>query len=87
MNFETMVTEGEIAHDEQFLLLPQYFQLYSMIKLLFLEVNHITNQGFLKSPAADLLCMEKDKRKIQLSFFAYIFSKSSAADFLYTGKI
>ena len=31
--FENIVTIEEIAHDEQFLLLPLCFQLYSIIKL------------------------------------------------------
>ena len=36
--FENIVAKGESAHDEQFLLFPQYFQLYSMIKHSFVEV-------------------------------------------------
>ena len=36
--FENIVTREEIAQDEQFLLLPQYFQLYSILKLSFIEI-------------------------------------------------
>ena len=34
------VAKGEIAHNEQFLLLPQCFQLFSIIKPLFMEISH-----------------------------------------------
>ena len=39
--FENTVTKGEIAQDEQFLLLPQCFQLFSVIILPFIEIFHI----------------------------------------------
>ena len=32
-NFEKIVTKGEIAHNEQFLLFPQYFQIRSIFML------------------------------------------------------
>ena len=34
-HFENIVAKGEIAHDEQFLLWPQCFQIYLTIKLSF----------------------------------------------------
>ena len=40
MSFENIVAKGDIAHNEQFLLLPQFFLLYSIIKLLFIEISH-----------------------------------------------
>ena len=47
--------EGEIAHDEQFLLWPQCFQVYLKIKVSFKEIFHKS----LKSSAADLLFVGK----------------------------
>ena len=35
MAFEYIVAKGEIGHDEQFLHLQQFFQLYSKIKMSF----------------------------------------------------
>ena len=57
--FKNTVTKEEIAQDEQFLLLPQFFQLFSVI----IPTN------------IELLCV-----------FAFILSKSSAAELLYVGK-
>ena len=51
-NFHNIITNGEI-------LLPQYYQLDSMIKPSIIEVNHSFNQMFLKSSAADLLYLGK----------------------------
>ena len=34
VDFENIVTKGEITHDEQFLPLPQCFQLHSIIVLI-----------------------------------------------------
>ena len=45
--FENIVTEVEIAHNGQFLHLPRCFKLYSIILLLFIEIECII--------AADLL--------------------------------
>ena len=39
MTFENIVTKGEIAHNEQFLLLPQRFQLYLINIISFIENN------------------------------------------------
>ena len=57
--FENTVAKGEIAHNEQFLHLPQCFQLYLMMKLLCIEIFHIFVNMFLKSSAADLLYVGK----------------------------
>ena len=55
MTSENVVTKGEIVHTEQFLLLPQYVQLYSMFKLLLIGVYHISYQRIAKSSAEDFL--------------------------------
>ena len=36
--FKNIVKKGEIAQNKQVLLLPQYFQLYSIILLLFIDI-------------------------------------------------
>ena len=41
MTFENNVAKGEIAHDEQFLLWPQCFQVYLTIKLSFMEIFQV----------------------------------------------
>ena len=51
---ENIVTKGEIAHDEQFPLLPHCFQLYLIIKFSFMEIFHIFADMFSKSSAAEL---------------------------------
>ena len=40
-SFENSVAKGEIAHDEQLRLWPQYFQLYLTIKLSFMEMFQV----------------------------------------------
>ena len=57
---KNIVTKGEIAHHEQFLLLSQCFQLYSIIKLLLMEIFQVYANMFSKSSAADLLYVGKD---------------------------
>ena len=59
--FENIVTKGDITHGEEFLCLPQCFQLYSMNKLSFMVVYYIFAQMFSKLSAADLLYVEKGK--------------------------
>ena len=50
------MAKGEIAHDEQFLLWPQSFQLYLKIKLSLMEIFfQVFVTMFSKSPAADFL--------------------------------
>ena len=49
--FEDIVAKGEITHNEQIILLPQCFQLFSLIYRQF----HYFARTFLKSSAADLL--------------------------------
>ena len=44
MTFENIITQREIARDEQFLLLPQCLQLYSVSTLAFTEIFHIFKQ-------------------------------------------
>ena len=39
--FENIVAKGEIAHDEQFLLLQQCFQFNAIFICLFLEISHM----------------------------------------------
>ena len=39
--FENIVAKGEIAHDMQFFLWPQCFQLYLTIKLSFMEIFQV----------------------------------------------
>ena len=59
MIFENIVAKGEIAHDQQFLLWPQSFQLYLIIKLSFMEIFQVFVTMFSKSSAADLLYVGK----------------------------
>ena len=49
------VAKGEIAHDEQFLLWPQCFQLYLTIKLSCMEIIQVFANMFSNLSAADLL--------------------------------
>ena len=49
----------EIAKDEQFLLWPQCFQLYWIIKLSFMEILQVFVSMLSKSSAANLLYMAK----------------------------
>ena len=53
------MAKAEIAHDEQFHLLQQYFQLYLTIKLFLMDIFQVS---------------------------VTVFSKLSAANFLYVGK-
>ena len=55
------MAKGEIAHDEQFPLLPQFVQLYLMIKISFMEIFHIFANIFSKSSAAELSYVGKCK--------------------------
>ena len=57
--FKNIVAKGEIAHDEQFPLWPQCFQLYLTIKLSFMEIFQVFVTMFSKSSASDLLYMGK----------------------------
>ena len=59
MTFENIVTKEEIAHNEQFRLLPHCFQLYSVIKPLFKGIICSFAKIFSKSSAADLLYVGK----------------------------
>ena len=54
MTFEKIVTKGEIAHNEQFHLLPEYFQCYLIVKPSLMEIFHMFAKVFSKSSAADL---------------------------------
>ena len=54
--FENMVAKGEIAHDEQFLLWPQCFQLYLTIQLFFMEIFRFLSLGF-QSHLLQICCM------------------------------
>ena len=59
--FENIATKGEIAQNEQFLLLPQCFQtLYTVVNIpTIIEIFHIIEFTFSKSSAADLLYVGK----------------------------
>ena len=52
---QIIVANGETAHNEQFHILPQCFQLYLIIKPLYIENVHILANMVSKSSAADLL--------------------------------
>ena len=56
------MAKGEIAHNEQFLLWPQRFQLYLTIKLSFIDIVQGVVILFSKSSAADLLHVGKGLR-------------------------
>ena len=63
--FENSVTIGKTAHDEHFLLLPHFVQLYSILILIFKEILHIFAKMISKSSAADLLYVGKGKCHFQ----------------------
>ena len=52
--FENIMTKGRIAKNEQFLLLPQCFQLFLVIIPTFIEVFRVFPWMFSKSSAVDL---------------------------------
>ena len=54
-----IVTKEEIAQIKQFLVLPQCFQLFSVIILSFIEIFHVFALLFSKLSAADLLYVGK----------------------------
>ena len=54
-----MATKEEIVKNEQFLLLPQCFQLHSIFILSFIKIYHIFVALFSKSSAAELLHVGK----------------------------
>ena len=57
--FENTVTKGEIAQNEQFPLFPQYFQLFSFIVPLFMEISDNFTNMFSKSSSAEMLYVRK----------------------------
>ena len=59
MTFENIVTKGEIAQNEIFLLLPQCFKLFSVIIPTIIEIFHILEWTCSKSSAVDLLYVGK----------------------------
>ena len=58
---EIIVINGEIAHDEQFLNLPQYFQLCSIIIIPFKEKFYFYAGKCSQSSAADCCMWERVK--------------------------
>ena len=70
------MAKGEIAHNEQFLHLPQRFQHYSIIKLSFLEIFYILDLVISKYPAADLLYVgtvyKLQERKYEYIMISYL---------------
>ena len=71
MNYENIVTRGQIGHNEDFSLLPQCLQLYSLIKRSFIEHFQVFAKIFSKKSAADLLYVEKSKhhKLYSISFY------------------
>ena len=63
MTFENIVAKGEIAHDDQFPLLPQCFQIYLMIKLSFTEIFHIFSIILFKLVCCRIVVCGKGLRK------------------------
>ena len=57
--FENIVTKGGIAQNMHFLLLPQRFQLFSVIIPTFIELFHVFASMFSESSAADLFYVGK----------------------------
>ena len=71
--FENILTRGE---NEQFLLLAQCFQIFSIIKPLFMEIFHVFANIFSRSSSADLFYVGKGYAKKSLTDdFEYIESK------------
>ena len=66
-NFENIVAKREMAHDEQFLNLPQCLQLYAVIIFSFLKIFHII--ALMYSFAADCCMLEKYFHKKLWGFF------------------
>ena len=58
-DFKNIVTKREIVHNGQVFLLPQCFQLGSIILLSFMEMFHIFATMFSKLHAVDLLYVGK----------------------------
>ena len=72
MTYENIVAIGENAQDEQFLVWPQYFQLYLTIKLSYMEIFQVFSTMFSKSSATDFvvcgkgLCCQHESQKLSL---------------------
>ena len=66
--YETIVAKEEIAHYEQFLLLPQCFQIYSILKILlsFLKIFHIFAYVYFKSRLLQICCMWERVFKVNM---------------------
>ena len=70
--FENNVTKGEIAQNEQFLLLPHCFQHSSIIILIILmEILYVFANTFSKSSAADVFVCEKGLKGMVLTPLPY----------------
>ena len=50
-----------MSHYDQFLILPQYFQLYFIIKLSFMNIFHVFVKLFSKSSRLQLHCVDWGK--------------------------
>ena len=61
------MAKEEIAHDKQFLLSPQCFQIYLIIKLSIMESFHVFVNIFSKAFAAELLYVGKGYKNQFLS--------------------
>ena len=75
--FENIVAKREIAHNEQYLHLPQCFQLYLIVKLLFVELFHIFAYLYFMLSAEELFNVGKGEAylfgiDLQNKLLAYI---------------
>ena len=69
--FQLTTFENIVAHNEKFLLLPQYFHLYLIIQLIYGGFSNILAKGFQKHLLQIRLILErgfKIANKINLSF-------------------
>ena len=59
------MANGEIAHDEQILILPQYFQLYSINMLSVIDIFHIFAKTVSMASVANLLYVGKGQTDVK----------------------
>ena len=67
ITYENIVAKGEIAHDEQFLLLPQCFQLFSRVSLIICFKSRPLLSWFLFQG-----CFEKFRTNSFLNIYVYL---------------
>ena len=69
MHLQQTTFENLVTQNEQFLLLPQCFQLFLIILLLFMEIFHVFVYKFSNSSAADLLYVGKGYGSVVFNCF------------------